>query len=73
MVSWWPHLGLHASNGIDLQESLYIHYFFHLPLEGAGVALALRFISLMRNRTGGVTADDEGVAASSPEASALAK
>ena len=24
MVSWWPHLGMHASNGLDLQGLLYI-------------------------------------------------
>jgi hypothetical protein len=50
MVSWWPHLNLHAHNGLDLQGLLYIDYFFHLPLEVAGVALALCFISLMRSR-----------------------
>src|SRR5215208_4147841 len=51
MVSWWPHLNLHAHNGLNLQGLLYIDYFFHLPLEIAGVALALCFISLMRSRT----------------------
>ena len=51
MVSWWPHLNMHASNGIDFQGLLYIDFFFHLPLEVAGVALALSFISLMRNRS----------------------
>ena len=50
MVSWWPHLNLHTHNGMNLQGLLYIDYFFHLPLEIAGVALALCFISLMRNR-----------------------
>jgi hypothetical protein len=35
---------------MNLQGLLYIDYFFHLPLEIAGVALALCFISLMRNR-----------------------
>jgi hypothetical protein len=50
MVSWWPHLNLHANNGLNLQGLLYIDYFFHLPLEVAGVALALCFISLMRNK-----------------------
>ncbi len=48
MVSWWPHLGLHASNGLDLQGLLYIDYFFHLPLEVAGVVLAYSFFSLFR-------------------------
>jgi hypothetical protein len=51
MVSWWPHLNLHAHNGTNLQGLLYIDFLFHLPLEVAGVALALSFISLMRSRT----------------------
>jgi len=40
MVSWWPHLGMHASNGLDLQGLLVIDYVFHLPLEIAGATLA---------------------------------
>ena len=52
MVSWWPHLNMHASNGVDLQGLLYIDFIFHLPLEVAGVALALSFISLMKSRMG---------------------
>jgi len=51
MVSWWPHLNLHAHNGMNLQGLLYIDYFFHLPLEIAGVVLALSFISLVTSRT----------------------
>ncbi|HJQ29392.1 MAG TPA: hypothetical protein VJ827_08625 [Rubrobacter sp.] len=51
MVSWWPHLNLHVHNGSNLQGLLYIDFLFHLPLEVAGVALALCFISLMRSRT----------------------
>jgi hypothetical protein len=49
MVSWWPHLNLHASNGLDLQGLLYIDYLFHLPLEVAGVVLAYSFFSLFRS------------------------
>src|SRR4028118_286433 len=63
MVSWWPHLNMHASNGMDFQGLLYINFFFHLPLELAGVALALSFISLMRSRAAEAPADGE-VAAS---------
>ena len=51
MVSWWPHLNMHAANGIDFGGLLLIDYVFHLPLEVAGVALALSFITLMRSRT----------------------
>ncbi len=51
---------------------LYIDFFFRLPLEVAGVALALSFISLMRNRPAEAPAD-EGIAASPPDSPALAK
>ena len=51
IVSWWPHLNLHAHNGSNLQGLLYIDYFFHLPLEIAGVVLALSFIALVTSRT----------------------
>ncbi len=59
MVSWWPHLNLHTHNGMNLQGLLYIDYFFHLPLEVAGVALAACFISLMGKRTTGEAKADE--------------
>jgi len=59
MVSWWPHLNLHTHNGMNLQGLLYIDYFFHLPLEVAGVALAVCFISLMRKRTTGEARAEE--------------
>jgi hypothetical protein len=52
MDSWWPHLNLHAFNGMNLGGLLLIDYFFHLPLEVAGVLRALSFVSLMRSRTG---------------------
>ena len=61
MVSWWPHLNLHTHNGMNLQGLLYIDYFFHLPLEVAGVALAVCFISLMRKRTTGEVKTDEAL------------
>lgn len=59
MVSWWPHLNLHTHNGMNLRGLLYIDYFFHLPLEIAGVALALCFVSLMRSRTSSKAPTDE--------------
>src|SRR5215212_2777966 len=59
MVSWWPHLNLHTHNGMNLQGLLYIDYFFHLPLEVAGVALAVCFISLRRKRTTGEARAEE--------------
>ena len=71
MVSWWPHLNMHASNGIDFHGLLYIDLLFHLPLEVAGVALALSFISLMRSRAAEPPSDGE--ITSSTEAPALAK
>jgi len=62
---------LHAHNGLNLQGLLYIDYFFHLPLEIAGVALALCFISLMRSRTDEAPAGE--VLAPASEAPASAK
>ena len=52
-VSWWPHLGMHASNGLDLQGLLVIDFLFHLPLEIAGAVLAYCFFSLFRSYRGG--------------------
>jgi hypothetical protein len=48
-VSWWPHLGVHASNGFDLHGLLVIDYLFHLPLEVAGAVLAYCAFSLFRS------------------------
>ena len=31
MIYWWPHLGMYASTGLDLQGLLYIDYVFHVP------------------------------------------
>lgn len=53
MISWWPHLNMHAHNGTDLHGLLIINYLFHLPLEIAGVALALSFLSLFRSYRSG--------------------
>ena len=57
MISWWPHLNMHAHNGMDLQGLLFIDFFFHLPLEVAGVVLALSFISLFRSYRSGKFAE----------------
>ena len=57
MVSWWPHLGMHASNGMDLGGLLVIDFLFHLPLEVAGVVLAYCAYSLFRSWRSGNLAD----------------
>ena len=49
-VSWWPHLNMHASNGIDFQGLLYIDYGFHVPLMISAAALIYCFISIARRR-----------------------
>jgi hypothetical protein len=56
-VSWWPHLGMHAANGLDLGGQLVIEYLFHLPLEVAGVVLAYSFFSLFRSWRSGRLAE----------------
>jgi hypothetical protein len=62
MISWWPYLNMHAHNGMDLHGLLIIDFLFHLPLEVAGVVLALSFISLFRSyRSGNVSAMTEPV------------
>jgi hypothetical protein len=50
MVSWWPHLNMHTSNGTDLGGLLVIDLLFHLSLEIAAVTLSLCFFSLHRSR-----------------------
>ncbi len=49
-VSWWPHLNMHASNGIDFQGLLYIDYGFHVPLMISAAALIYCFISIASRR-----------------------
>lgn len=51
LVSWWPHLNMHASNGVDIAGLLVIDYVFHLPLEIAGVVLAVSLLSLLVERS----------------------
>jgi hypothetical protein len=51
MVSWWPHINMHAHNAPDdLQGLLYIRHLFHVPLIISGAVLAYCFISLVRQR-----------------------
>ncbi len=51
MVSWWPHIGMHAHNAPDnLQGLIYIDYLFHVPLMISGAVLAYCFFSLVRQR-----------------------
>jgi hypothetical protein len=47
MVSWWPHLNLHNSNGFNLNGLLAIDLAFHLPLEIAGGVLAYCFTTML--------------------------
>ena len=58
MVSWWPHLNLHISTPIeDWQMLLYIDFFFHLPLEIAGVVLAYCAFSVFMSWRSGKLAE----------------
>ncbi len=53
LVSWWPHGGLHASIGDNIQQLLYIEHGFHLTSYIAGLVLAYCFFSLLiSQRTG---------------------
>ena len=57
MISWWPHLNMHASNGTDLGGLLRIDLLFHFPLEVAGVVLAYCAFSLFRSWKSGKLTD----------------
>jgi len=57
MVSWYPHLGMHASNGLDMGGLLMIDLIFHLPLEVAGAVLAYCAYSLFKSWRGGKLAE----------------
>ncbi|MEA2575904.1 MAG: hypothetical protein QOH93_3202 [Chloroflexia bacterium] len=46
LVSWWPHDGLHRSNGMDMGRLLLIEYGFHVTLMIAGLILAYNFVKL---------------------------
>ena|SRR5215203_6390555 len=48
LVSWWPHGGLHMSNGANMQRLLYIEYSFHVTLIISAVVAAYCFLSLVR-------------------------
>jgi len=68
MISWWPHLNMHASNGVDLGGLLRIDLLFHFPLEVAGVVLAYCAFSLFRSWRSGKLTD----AMTADESAALA-
>ena len=48
MISWWPHDGLHRSNGMNMGRLLFIEYGFHLTLIIAALILAYAFLSVAR-------------------------
>jgi hypothetical protein len=50
MLSWWPHINMHAHNGTDLHGLLIIDYLFHLPSMAAALVLAYYFFSLLWER-----------------------
>jgi hypothetical protein len=66
LVSWWPHLNMHASNGDSLSGLLVIDYTFHLPLEITGVILAVCVLSLMVDRAGRSTSSTPPVTPAAP-------
>ena len=51
MVSWWPHINMHAHNAPDDRQGLlYIRHLLHVPLIISGAVLAYCFISVVRQR-----------------------
>jgi hypothetical protein len=59
LMSWYPHGGLHASNGMDAEPLLWIEYAFHLPLIVAPLVLiwALTSAGSRSDRVGGLVED----------------
>jgi hypothetical protein len=57
MVSWWPHLNMHAANGVDFRGLLIIDYLFHLPLEVTAMVLAYCAFSIFRSWRSGKLAE----------------
>lgn len=43
LLAWYPHSGLHTSNGMDTGSLLWIEYGFHVPLIGAPLVLLWAF------------------------------
>ena len=54
LISWWPHVNLHGHIGDNIRHLLYVEYGFHVPSMLAGLVLAYCFLSLIRERSGGV-------------------
>jgi hypothetical protein len=69
LVSWWPHDGLHRSNGMDIGRLLLIEYGFHMTLMIAGLILAYNFVSVA---TAMSTARETGAVAGTSVAQARA-
>ena len=57
MVSWWPHLNMHAANGVDFRGLLIIDYLFQLPLEVTAMVLAYCAFSIFRSWRSGKLAE----------------
>jgi hypothetical protein len=39
-ASWWPHLGMHAVAGLDMEKLIVVDYVFHLPYIISAVIVA---------------------------------
>jgi hypothetical protein len=42
-ASWWPHLGMHAVAGLDMDKLIVVDYVFHLPYIVSAVIVAYFF------------------------------
>ena len=42
-ASWWPHVGMHAVAGMDMDKLVIVDYVFHLPYILSAVVVAYFF------------------------------
>ncbi len=67
-ASWWPHLGLHAVAGMDMDKLIIVDYVFHLPYIVSAVVVAHFFYRTLQAATN--TAPRQVSAATRPAARA---
>ena len=48
LASWWPHISLHGTVGMDLTGLLFVDYTFHLTLIVAAAIVARFFLATVR-------------------------
>ncbi len=50
-ASWWPHLGMHAVAGLDMEKLVIVDYVFHLPYIVSAAVMAHFFYATLKAGT----------------------